>query len=162
MIMTLSQHDLMIVSKYLISTTDYTNLIKTCKEYKQILNSYSYNPIYFNDENEAVKIFPNIKTFNNYFHIIHNGYIITNPYFLSLYSAFALTLPKLMKEIRWNIHICGIDNKCEEGEKYKQILNNIEKLDSIIYCNLRYETSFDDNGFIGSIINFNVNKNYET
>ena len=40
-------------------------------------------------------------TFNDYFCIKYNNYIITNPYFLSLYSAFKIVLPNLLKDAEY-------------------------------------------------------------
>ena len=75
--MSLNQHEMTIISSYFPKLDDYISLIKTCKEYQHILENYKYNPIYFKNFQEALKIFPKIETFNDYFCIEYNGYIIT-------------------------------------------------------------------------------------
>ena len=54
----------MIVGKYLNTFDDFTNLEKTCKEYRGITEQYHFNPVPLEDEESAS--FPNSETFHIY------------------------------------------------------------------------------------------------
>ena len=140
--MTLNQHELTIISSYFPKLNDYISLIKTCKEYRYILENYKYNPIYFKNVQEALKIFPEIETFNDYFCIEYNGYIITNPYFLSLYSAFKIVLPKLLLETIYE------KKECEE------YLNDPEYKNDLRYLKIKQKDLYDANKIISILQNY--------
>jgi len=76
--MSLSYHDILIVSKYFNDINDYINLAKTNKNYN-ILNLYRYNPIDIIENNKItlkyLKFFPNIETLH-----IYNDFNNTNFY----------------------------------------------------------------------------------
>ena len=60
----LNQNEMLIVSKYFDKINDYINIIKTCKEYNEILNLLNYNPIPLNSKN--YKFFTNLQTYHIY------------------------------------------------------------------------------------------------
>ena len=54
----LNQYSLQIISKYFNSIDDYINLVKTCREYINIIDNFNFNPIPISNLN----IFKNVKT----------------------------------------------------------------------------------------------------
>ena len=59
-----TQNELLIISKYFNNMNNYFNVIKTCKEYNEILNLLNFNPIPLTNKN--YKYFNNIQTLHLY------------------------------------------------------------------------------------------------
>ena len=56
---------MMIISKYFNTIHDYINIVKSCKEYSNIITQYKYNPIPINNTKER-EIFNNIEEYHYY------------------------------------------------------------------------------------------------
>ena len=109
-----------------------------------------------------------LKNNDDYFCIKYNNYIITNPYFLSLYSAFKIVLDSKLKYAKQNkeYYIEWINDSKNKGDlsyiEYEKKLNEINKRISTLEkytFNLEYETKSNINSIVDSSITFNINDN---
>ena len=100
----LTQNEILIVSKYFNKINDYINIIKTCKEYNNILNLLYYNPIPFNER--IYKYFKNIQTLHLY--SLHDFEDINIPKII-WYNVNYETYKNNETNIYKNIEICQND-----------------------------------------------------
>ena len=100
----MNQYCLLIISKYFNTIQDYVNLVKTCKEFKDIIKQYRFNPIEL-DENE-LKIFENIEEYH--------FYSKTNS---------LISIPNIKKYIHWIDKITYLDYlTIQENHEYKNVI----------------------------------------
>ena len=132
----LSIFDLTIIGKYFNNFNDFVNLIKTNKEYSNILSNYHFNPISLT--HNLFKYFSNIQTFHYYTSedkcITHN---CNNYIDWSLFDITRLnekTFNKSFKKntIYKNLYLKLIRENC-------QILNLLKNLDSINFKEINFD-----------------------
>ena len=117
---------LLIISKYFNTKEDYINLIKVCKKYKYLLESFDYNPI------SDISLFPNIKVQNFYkkLDLLNNNLNLKHIHWYNIYEedfeAVNIDNNNIYKNIIYDniIYYLELRNKCFKIPLGFNLINN--------------------------------------